>query len=913
MRAYASEALRKRLSSADFPSLWDTQEVQLELQAQAAHLQAALGSELDGHEQEEAELSQERAAESVWQADAIKNRNSWQRRLTVREYLAAEFLRIDGNFTAIAEAQHGRPAKQIDADRHVVEEPVAREGGEETGEGQAQTDGADERAQIGLADIHQNLTIRHRFPAELLDRITRFAMRDRSSKFSKELRAMGFMREGEFPHGASEADAQLSRQRLRNSVYAKFESTVRRCAGQGLASLDAQGLKEVVEKQKAAFDLRDAAKQAADDDADVPPLPAAAPADPGTPAAYFAPGGRWQRPSDCIAHLAAEFEAGNTMPPGKKKKKRKLSQDQVLFLTGFAHACNQAWDEERDEVPMSQRRRFSFLLLGQGGSGKTAIVQEVVLPAIDIIFPPEDPGGSSALIVCSSWAQAQNISTLQHKAVTCHNAAMMRVESLRNANMLPGERKTMLERKLGPKRLLVIEEVSMISPALYNMLLYRFYQGRKDRYAIAEERSYAKLDSAFGRMPLVIHLGDFLQLRPTAGLSLLQDMDALAHDEDGADVPAEFQEAATLFLETPFCYELTGTNRFRNDEGGRELKELTAFMRAPQPETSESYRRAKALWESIMHASDGDAVDARLRETRFQNGHMIAMFWETAAPWMMLRARRDARALHTPLFLLQAADHASPAMSQEMAAKLMNHFNPGETGGMHGMLPVHIGMRVRLTETLCKDTGLVKNAEGVVVRIEVDPQDEERMLEAFADPAANPSVYLTRVPLGIWLKMDKYDESPFVDLMTSAAHMASADVEPLVFLGPTTTLFAFRWREYKVVRSGFAITHGSVRTSTACQGKTFEEGVVIDCARRETGQHPTSNDDWWLHLYVMLSRATSLRDVVLLRAPEASFLLRGPPPALRQRLEMFRQRVDRCHKEAVKMASALGFQQFLQR
>ena len=174
-------------------------------------------------------------------------------------------------------------------------------------------------------------------------------------------------------------------------------------------------------------------------------------------------------------------------------------------------------------------------------------------------------------------------------------------------------------------------------------------------------------------------------------------------------------------------------------------------------------------------------------------------------------------------------------------------------------------------------------------------------------------MYLTRVPLGIWLKMDKYDEAPFVDLMTGAAHMASADAEPLVFLTPTTTLFPFKWRDYKVVRSGFAITHGNVRTSTACQGQTFEEGVVIDCARRETGQHPTSNDDWWLHLYVMLSRATSLRDIVLLRAPEASFLLQGPPAALRQRLEVFRQRVNRCHQEAEKMAGALGFQSLLRR
>jgi len=54
MEGLASEALRKRLSSADFPSLWDTQEVQLELQALASRLQAALREESLGNGQHRA-------------------------------------------------------------------------------------------------------------------------------------------------------------------------------------------------------------------------------------------------------------------------------------------------------------------------------------------------------------------------------------------------------------------------------------------------------------------------------------------------------------------------------------------------------------------------------------------------------------------------------------------------------------------------------------------------------------------------------------------------------------------------------------------------------------------------------------------------------------------------------------------
>ena len=79
---------------------------------------------------------------------------------------------------------------------------------------------------------------------------------------------------------------------------------------------------------------------------------------------------------------------------------------------------------------------------------------------------------------------------------------------------------------------------------------------------------------------------------------------------------------------------------------------------------------------------------------------MIACYWETVARWMTMRATRDAAALNTPLFLVQAADASTPPMPLQMAAKLMNKASPKDTGGMHGLLPVHLGMHIRLLEAL---------------------------------------------------------------------------------------------------------------------------------------------------------------------------------------------------------------------
>ena len=209
------------------------------------------------------------------------------------------------------------------------------------------------------------------------------------------------------------------------------------------------------------------------DEAQPAPAPDGCPPDPVArePIARFAPSDQWRRPHDYVAHLAHKFEEGAPDAATGEKTRRPLKRDQVLFIAQFAAACDAVWDDEQNGVAMRDRKRFNMLLMGQGGSGKTAVVQEVVLPAIDFLFPPtEDGDGSSTLIVCAKWSQAENISTATHKAVSCHRAALMGIGSHRNHAMLPRERKAALERARADSRLLVIEEVSMAAPNLNNML-----------------------------------------------------------------------------------------------------------------------------------------------------------------------------------------------------------------------------------------------------------------------------------------------------------------------------------------------------------------------------------------------------------------------------------------------------------
>ena len=70
-------------------------------------------------------------------------------------------------------------------------------------------------------------------------------------------------------------------------------------------------------------------------------------------------------------------------------------------------------------------------------------------------------------------------------------------------------------------------------------------------------------------------------------------------------------------------------------------------------------------------------------------------------------------------------------------------------------------------------------------------------------------------------------------------------------------------------------------------------------------------DNWWLHLYVMMSRAARLDDLLLLRAPDVEFLKHGPPKDFRARLAQFDRRVRSCKTKAEQLVKELKLERFL--
>ena len=94
----------------------------------------------------------------------------------------------------------------------------------------------------------------------------------------------------------------------------------------------------------------------------------------------------------------------------------------------------------------------------------------------------------------------------------------------------------------------------------------------------------------------------------------------------------------------------------------------------------------------------------------------------------------------------------------------------------------------------------------------------------------------------------------------------------------------------EVLRWQFPLIHAKLRTAYAAQGLTLNGGVVVDL-RRAGG---LQNDDWWLAIYVMLSRARKLTNLILVGFTEQveELLRTGPPTRLIEVTEMLEARAQ---------------------
>ena len=215
-------------------------------------------------------------------------------------------------------------------------------------------------------------------------------------------------------------------------------------------------------------------------------------------------------------------------------------------------------------------------------------------------------------------------------------------------------------------------------------------------------------------------------------------------------------------------------------------------------------------------------------------------------------------------------------------------------------------IEVRFTAKLNSKLGLVQEQRATVLSFLFQEDDQRRYQQSGPGMLFKPSY----CPAGIWLEVHDFKDSPLWEEALPYVASNEQRARSLLLYPPVQAKFTWRSSDLHTVRrTGFPLTHASFLTSTASQGQTLRKGTVIDCQMQDTYGHQSGGDldaRWWLHLYVMFSRVTCMRNLLLLRPPPRELLEKGPPPNVRGALQLFAEKITESTRMAESWASDCG-------
>ena len=199
---------------------------------------------------------------------------------------------------------------------------------------------------------------------------------------------------------------------------------------------------------------------------------------------------------------------------------------------------------------------------------------------------------------------------------------------------------------------------------------------------------------------------------------------------------------------------------------------------------------------------------------------------------------------------------------------------------------------------------------GTIQKIDLRDSDAAKLTDHFQ------RIKLDFMPRGVWVLFDDFHEGPLENYINGSVRLdadpdVSIDANGLVYIqlekadfnlpvhlpdGSSESIHVTRWN--------LPLTHAMVRTAMSSQGLTFKGGVIVDL-RRAGGME---NDIWWLNVYVMLSRARKLENLILVGlTPRIKALLEeGPPAYIRRNIQALQVKAARTAQRANRLASDMG-------
>ena len=564
-----------------------------------------------------------------------------------------------------------------------------------------------------------------------------------------------------------------------------------------------------------------------------------------------------------------------------------LNRQQILAVAPIAWVMEQMWlnrsNPQSSLADGAAGEGCNCLWLGAGGSGKTYAYSKVLRPMFRRYFTDAGyiVGAPTHAAVRLLGPEAKTL----HKWANVSPSSGLDRRSLRSAKT----KGSPIEKKIMEVMAVLLDELSMNPPDVYHAAGFRFSVLRQERLMLDMGRY---LEQWFGRVPIGVQLGDFLQLRPTAQRSLCEwhdvqratDAAAQGGSSDEEELPeneaaqhtSNAAELGRLMFKNSLqrVVHFTGSGRFSDCPSGRQLVEILTSMR-------EGKEMSDTLWAALeARALSQEELQAEELRQRLLDAHWGGLAWEQVARLQHVRVGLEGKALKKKVYFVQAIDRATGPneLTKEQSMTALQIVNMTKTHYLMGGCPLYEGMPCRISCIL--DAPLLNRELPVIVRsIKLHPREP-----AIAEDAG--CVVLQYQPVAVLVEIDddSYKNIQLPGDLAPRGHVllraVASDKAWSLQVAPKQSI--------PVIRKQIPLAPRSVLTHYGLQGITARNGLVAFLSKPAWMKDP----DYALAIYVMLSRPRKLEDLFIIDLPPRHIFehfLHEHNPLLVQRMKEFEQ------------------------
>ena len=532
----------------------------------------------------------------------------------------------------------------------------------------------------------------------------------------------------------------------------------------------------------------------------------------------------------------------------------------------------------------------AVLLLGQGGSGKTWLINEVIKPIVAKLFGTK-PGTIKAMAFKNSAA-----ALLGDGAATIHKSLCITIMHKKVTGTFEKEAHAKrLQQEYRHCVATVVDEASMLDAILYYCLGYALIVAR-----LPDGLTRASFtDHAHCHIPLRVTMGDMLQLPPFIKANSLVNAKQFFAQllEPDCTLAADHAEPCES---THPIHAKDGCARFAIDHGdvieldesrradtscqsGRDLRDALLCIRNGTPITG----RLRKELEACRDRSFDDLPVAQAKEVMFVSTEWSDCFVH-AFEWHQKLALKAGKVLyHIPVqdFIPKiSANDAEDALTEAHRRFFLKKHNVNNTGNKPSGLYVWVGMRLRLTVNAASDLGLVKDTPLELLRIEFDPREK---LPTGGGEVQEPWVDLEYIPRMLVLKVLRAGtlepDDRFPDPYYAFPNDSKVNLKyPVTYNNHTVhcfwrTMFDLYYHDHRTTngiqgytvqgQASLVVSCGGNLAKTLAQMQRDNEGVD-DPVRDDDGPEQLgTHEEYILAAYVWLSRVTRMNQLSLVDCP----------------------------------------------